>query len=201
MDYQIVGRRSLHHGFLHLEAITVEHETMDGGHQVVTREHVERGDAVAVVLYDVRRDEVLLLEQFRIGPVARGENPWLIEIVAGVVAPDEELADAARRECVEEAGYEPKRLQPLGYYYATPGASSERIHLFIGEVEKEKPCGSGGGRLEEQEDIRAFWVRRDEAMAMLEQGRIHSGAPMLGLLLAFGCRGRLGSAGVGAENC
>ncbi|RMG90803.1 MAG: NUDIX domain-containing protein [Zetaproteobacteria bacterium] len=200
MEYRIVGRKVLHRGFLHVEAITVEHDKMDGGCQRITREHVERGDAVAVVLYDACRDEVLLLEQFRIGPVARGENPWLIEIVAGVVAPDEGLVEAARRECVEEAGYEPQRLLPLGYYYATPGGSSERIHLFLGEVERGKPCGRGGGCLEEQEDIRTFWVAREEAMNLLDQGRIHSGAPMLGLLLAFGCRGRVDSVGVGVED-
>ena len=149
------------------------------------RENLERGDAVVVLLHDPLRDEVLLIEQFRIGPVPRNDNPWLIELVAGMLGPDEDPLDCARRECVEEAGYEPATLKPLASYYVSPGGSSERIFLYLSEVDAAKPVGAGGGLDSEHEDIRVFWVKRKEALAMVRDGRINSSGPMLALLLAF----------------
>jgi len=190
MHYHIKEQRPLHQGFFRLDAFTVEHDRFDGGRQTIVREHLERGDAVAILLYDPARDTVLFIEQFRIGPAVRGaiedEDAWLTEIVAGMVDEDEDPETCARRECVEEAGYAPETLQPLGSYYATPGGSSERIYLYMGEVNADKPCGSGGGLDEEHEDIRTRWVDRKQAMQWINEGRINSAPPLLALLLAFG---------------
>jgi len=190
MQYKFLDKRSLYNGFFQLDAFTVEHDRFDGGNQTIVREHLERGDAVAVLLYDSNRDAVLFIEQFRIGPAVRGnaveQDAWLIEIVAGMVDEGETPETCARRECVEEAGYVPETLQPLGNYYATPGGSSERIYLYLGEVDADKPCGSGGGLDEEHEDIRTLWVDREQAMQWVYKGRINSAPPMMALLLAFG---------------
>ncbi len=190
MHYELIDKRSLYNGFFRLDAFTVEHDRFDGGSQTIVREHLERGDAVAVLLYDPARDAVLFIEQFRIGPAVRrdaGEqDAWLIEIVAGMVDEGETPETCARRECVEEAGYAPETLQPLGNYYATPGGSSERIYLYMGEVDADKPCGRGGGLDEEHEDIRTLWVDREQAMQWVYEGRINSAPPMMALLLAFG---------------
>jgi len=194
MHYKLIAKQPLYRGFFKLDAYTVEHERFDGGHLTIRREHLERGDAVAVLLYDPDKDTVLLIEQFRIGPAVRGaieeKDAWLIEIVAGMVDKGEDPETCARRECIEEAGYEPEILQPLGSYYATPGGSSERIYLYKGEVDADKPCGSGGGLDEEHEDIRTQWVSRKQAMQWMNEGRINSAPPLLALLLAFGSTGR-----------
>ncbi len=188
MHYHIKGKRPLYRGFFRLDAYTVEHERFDGGTLSIVREHLERGDAVAVLLYDPDKDAVLLIEQFRIGPAARGEDPWLTEIVAGMLDAVEDPEACARRECIEEAGYAPETLKALGSYYSTPGGSSERIHLFMGEVAADHPCGSGGGVAAEHEDIRCRWVSRKQAMQWVYEGRINSAPPMLALLLAFSGR-------------
>jgi len=185
VDYRILEKCRPYDGFFKMDVIHAEHETFDGGTITIKRECMERGDAVVVVLYDRTRDKVLLLEQFRIGPTARQDNPWLIECVAGMLNTDEDPLDCARRECIEEAGYEPKSLKPLGSYYVSPGGSSERLLLYMGEVDSDKPVGKGGGLDSEHEDIRVFWVRREEALAMIHDGRINSSGPMLALLLAF----------------
>jgi len=190
MHYKFIDKHPLYAGFFKLDAYTVEHDRFDGGSQTIVREHLERGDAVAVLLYDPARDTVLFIEQFRIGPAVRGatenEDAWLMEIVAGMVDEGEAPETCARRECAEEAGYTPETLQPLGSYYATPGGSSERIYLYLGEVDADKPCGSGGGLDEEHEDIRIRWVARKQAMQWINEGRINSAPPLLALLLAFG---------------
>ncbi|GMR00453.1 MAG: ADP-ribose diphosphatase [Zetaproteobacteria bacterium] len=193
MHFQMKEKHPLYRGFFQLDAYTVEHDRFDGGKQTIVREHLERGDAVAVLLYDPARDDVLFIEQFRIGPAARGDveekDAWLIEIVAGMIDEGEDPEACARRECVEEAGYAPETLRPLGSYYSTPGGSSERIYLYLGEVDADKPCGSGGGLDKEHEDIRTRWVSRKQAMQWMTEGRINSAPPLLALLLAFGATG------------
>jgi ADP-ribose pyrophosphatase len=186
MQFRILDREPLYQGFFRLECYTVAHDRFDGGSLTVRREHLERGDAVAVLLVDRGRDEVLLIEQFRIGPAVHGDDPWLVEIVAGMLDAGEDPEACARRECVEEAGYEPARLQRLGEFYTTPGGSSERITLYLGEVDKARPAADGGGLDHEHEDIRVLWVPRAQAMAWVAEGRIRSGTPMLALLLASG---------------
>jgi ADP-ribose pyrophosphatase len=189
MEYSIREKKSLYQGFFRMDAYTVVHERFDGGEETIVREHLERGDAVAILLYDPTNDQVLLIEQFRIGPAVRNENPWLIEIVAGMIDAGEPAEAAATREAEEEAGYRPYSIRHLGRYYATPGGSSERIELYLGLVDSSRPDGDGGGMHHEQEDIRSFWIPRQEAMDWLASGRINSGAPMLALLLAFGSGG------------
>ncbi len=190
MQYKLLKKKLLYRGFFELDAYDVEHACFAGGSQHICREHLERGDAVAMLLYDPQCDEVLLIEQFRIGPAVRKDEAWLIEVVAGMVDAGEDPGEAARREAVEEAGYEPFRIEYLGRYYSTPGGSSERIDLYLGLVDKSRPVGDGGGISHEHEDIRPFWISRTEAMQWLENGKINSGAPMLALLLSFGTKGK-----------
>ncbi|MDQ6972894.1 MAG: NUDIX domain-containing protein [Mariprofundaceae bacterium] len=185
MKFTLLEQKVLHQGFFRFESCTVRHDTFAGGELEIVRENLERGDAVVVLLHDPRRDEVLLIEQFRIGPTARNDKPWLIEVVAGMLHPNEDPLECARRECIEEAGYEPTILNPLGSYYVSPGGCSERIFLYLGEVDASQPIGKGGGLDSEHEDIRVFWVKREEAIAMTHDGRINSSGPMLALLLAF----------------
>jgi len=189
MDYRIINKKRVYNGFFGMDEYTLEHDCFDGGSMQVRRENMERGDAAAILLYDPGCDEVLLLEQFRIGPAVRNENPWLTEIVAGMIDTGESAEQAVIREAQEEAGFAPSDVRFLGRYYTTPGACSERIDLFLGWVDKHNPVSAGGGCAEEHEDIRSFWVSRQAALQMLEEGKIASGAPMLALLLAFGCRG------------
>ncbi len=189
MKFRILNRSLLYQGFFRFEGFEVEHDKFDGGSLTIHREILERGDAVAALLYDKHYDEVLLIEQFRIGPAVRGDNAWMIEIVAGMVDEGETAESTVMRESVEEAGYEPSELSYLGKYYASPGGTSESLELYLGYVDKDRPVTDGGGLDDEHEDIRSFWVSRREAVAMVKDGRINSGAPMLAVLLAFGTAG------------
>ncbi|MDQ6975906.1 MAG: NUDIX domain-containing protein [Mariprofundaceae bacterium] len=184
-----MAEKSCYQGFLSVKRHTLEHDTFTGAPLRVERENMERGDGVAVLLFDQGSDSVLLLEQFRIGPAVRNDPAWLIEIVAGVAEPGEDPETTAKRECIEEAGYAPYRLDYLGQYYVSPGGPSERITLSLGWVDRQQPVNQGGGLAEEHEDIRCFWLPRKEAMDLMVQEKINSGAPMLALLLAFGSDG------------
>ncbi|MFQ5519493.1 MAG: NUDIX domain-containing protein, partial [Mariprofundus sp.] len=183
MDYRVVSKKRVYQGFFAMDEYLIEHDCFDGRRMQISRENMERGDAAAILLYDPDTDEVLLLEQFRVGPAVRHENPWLIEIVAGIIDAGESAEQAVIREAREESGFVPSRVSFLGRYYTTPGACSGRIDLFLGLVDKNHPAGEGGGCAEEHEDIRSYWVSRRQALQMLQEGKIGSGAPMLALLL------------------
>ena len=67
----------------------------------------------AVLPYDPRRDEVVLIRQFRAGAYVAGRHPWTWEIVAGIIEDGESPEDLVRREAVEEAGArDPRRDRP-----------------------------------------------------------------------------------------
>jgi len=196
MHYTITQRSRCYQGWFTVDAFEITHDRFDGGTMAVRRELLERGNSVGVLLTDPARDSVLLLEQFRIGPMARDAEPWLIEIVAGMIDEGETAEQAAQREALEEAGYAPKRLRALGAprWYPSPGACSEQITLFVAEVDSSKPQRNQLGMQDEGEDIRRRWVTRSDAMAMVTDGRINSALPIMALLLAFGnslIRGKL----------
>ena len=194
MDYKIVKKDTLYQGFFKYEGFEVEHDTFKGGSLSIERELLERGDAVAIILYDKQYDEVLLIEQFRIAPAVRDENAWMIEVVAGMLDEGEDKVQCAIRESIEEAGYEPFDIQFLGKTYASPGGTSECLYMYLGYVDKDKPVSEGGGLDEEHEDIRSFWVSREEAVQMAQDGRINSSVPMLAVMLAFGTKGMVDEA-------
>ncbi len=188
MKHAVTRREQCYRGWFSVDAYEITHDRFDGGSLSVRREVLERGDSVGVLLYDPAVHQVLLLEQFRVGPMVRGADPWLTEIVAGMIDAGETPEEAARREALEEAGYEVRALRPLGAprWYPSPGACSEQITLFLAEVARDRPQREQLGIAGEGEDIRRRWVAISEAMAMVADGRINSALPIIALLLAFG---------------
>ena len=91
------------------------------------RELFERGDAAVVLPYDPLREEIVLVEQFRLGALERAGDPWLLEPVAGIIEPGEAPPAVARREAAEEAGLELLDLVPIGSYFPSPGAQQRAL--------------------------------------------------------------------------
>jgi ADP-ribose pyrophosphatase len=125
-----------------------------------------RGTAVSVLPYDPVNDQIVLIEQFRIGAYGTGQHPWLTEIVAGRAEPGEELDDVARRETLEETGCTLRALEFHCTYLANPACSTEIMHLYFGEV-TASDVGGLHGLDHEDEDIRVFVVPADEAINWL----------------------------------
>lgn len=171
-DVQLIAKDRVFQGYFAMDRYRVRHRTFDGGWTGdITREIFERGHATVVILYDPVRDEIALIEQFRIGAYAAGEYPWLVECVAGIIDPGETAEQVALREAEEEAGVAPDAIVHIGKYIITPGGSTETVELFCARVDTSRIEGLHG--LEhEGEDIRAFTVSVDEAYAMVKQGRI-----------------------------
>ncbi len=85
-DVELIERRCLHQGFFRLDEVHLRHRRFEGGWSGrVVREVHERHAAVGVLLYDVERDSVALVEQIRAGALNDRVSPWKLEIVAGLV--------------------------------------------------------------------------------------------------------------------
>ncbi|GAA3546596.1 ADP-ribose diphosphatase [Zobellella aerophila] len=180
-DIQIVAQEIAYQGFFRMLRLRLKHRLFAGGwSQVLTRELFERGHAVAVLPYDPVRDEVVLIEQFRVGAIEHTASPWLLEIVAGIVEPGESEEEVARREAEEEAGLTITTLTRALSYLSSPGGCSERISLFVGEVDAAQTV-SHAGLASEGEDIRVLRVSRAQAMAWLQAEKIDNAASVIAL--------------------
>ncbi|HOW76490.1 MAG TPA: NUDIX domain-containing protein [Candidatus Competibacteraceae bacterium] len=184
MNYQftVLEKTIGYDGFFRMEKYRLRHELFRGSWSPdITRECLERGHAVAVLLYDPDQDQVVLLEQFRVGALEFPGGPWLLEIVAGIMDdPTETAEEVARRETAEEAGCELLDLLPICHYLVSPGGASESITLFCGRVDASEISGLSG-LAEEHEDIQLHVVSRTEALDLLQAGRINSAAPIIAL--------------------
>lgn len=173
-DAEILDLETVWKGFFRIDRLRLRHRLFAGGWgQPITREVFERGHAAALLPYDPVRDEVVLIEQFRTGALAAGAEPWLVEIVAGIIEKGETAEDVVRRETVEEAGCEVTEVVPIMDVFTTPGGSSERIAIFIGRVDAQ---GVGGvhGLTDEGEDIRVFTESLDAALERMASGGINN---------------------------
>jgi len=176
---EVIARETVYQGFFRMESLRLRHETFAGGMSAeMTREVMERGHAVAVLLYDPDRDEVVMIEQFRPGPLVAGWEPWMLEVVAGIVEDGETPEEVARREAVEEAGIAVIELEPILRYVPTPGVCSETILLYVGRVNAE---GAGGihGLDEENEDIRAVVMPADELTRLAAAGALTNATTLI----------------------
>lgn len=183
-DLDVLARRQVFQGYFRMEEWRIRHRLFAGGwSNEITRECLERGHAVAVLPYDPVRDEVVLIEQFRVGAAAsapspnwggQAPSPWLIEIVAGIVEDGEHPDAVAARETMEECGCDLLALKPITSYLVTPGCSSETIGLYLGRVDASK-AGGIHGLDHENEDIRVFTVPAEDAFRMVADGTINNG--------------------------
>lgn len=181
-DYEIVKREVLYQGVFRLVRLHIRHRLFNGNWSpVFTRELLERTSAVSVLPYDPLLDRVILIEQFRPGALKTLENPWLIEIVAGVISSPNETPEAvAIREAQEEAGCNIQALYPIFDFLVSPGGTDEYLNAYIGKVDATHVQGTYG-LAHEHEDIRVLNLSTDDAFAMVRHGRIKTVPAILSL--------------------
>lgn len=171
MTATIQGTETLSDGHYKLERVTVEQVRRDGARQTIRREVLRPGDGAAVLPIDPGRGTVLLVRQLRAPAMVNGDGPELLEAIAGMVdgkAPE----DAVREEAEQEAGLRLHALHPLHRLYPSPGASAERLHLFLAEYSPADRTGPGGGLASEGESIEVVELPLADAAAMLRRGEI-----------------------------
>lgn len=180
-DVKLLNQRDLYKGFFRMTEYRFKHRLFEGGwSEEVKREVFERGNAGVLLAYDPKRDEVVLIEQIRIPAYETSETPWLLEVIAGMVEQGESPEDVVRREAQEEAGVIVGRCEPIVSYLSSPGGTSERMHVYVGEVDATTAKGIHGLACE-NEDIRVHVVSREQAYLWVEEGVIDNAASVIAL--------------------
>jgi ADP-ribose pyrophosphatase len=180
-EIEILDKACVFDGYFRIDRYRLRHTLHEGGmSREIVREVFERGHAVGILPFDPGRDEVVMIEQFRIGAYAAGAEPWLTEIVAGIIEQGESAEHVARREITEEAGLKVGELWPMVRYLVSPGGTSEKVELFLGRVDARGAEGVHGLDHEE-EDIRVFPLPYAEAAAMVEEGKIGNAMTLIAL--------------------
>ena len=159
----------LSHKRYKLSEYDIDYRRNDGTWQRQNREIFDRKHAAAVLPIDPKRGTVILVKQFRLPAFLTGHKKPLVEVIAGAL--DNDAPDVcARREAMEEAGVEVSNLKEVFNCFMSPGAITERIHLFVGTYTTR--AGKGGGLHDEGEDIEVLEMSLSDAMAMTRNGEI-----------------------------
>jgi len=188
---EVIARERCFNGFLRLVRYRFRHSLFIGGwSQTIERERIERLNAVAAILYDALRDQIVMVEQFRIGALEHGRCAWTLEPVGGVLHHGENAHEAVKREAMEEAGLEIQALEHIATYHVSPGTSADRVRLFCGRVDAGKAVGIHGVT-EEGEETRVKVIDAEQAISGVSSGRIDASTAIIGTQWLALNRGRL----------
>lgn len=180
-DMEIVQDKIVWNGFFKMHELHIKHRKFDGNWTPqLNRELFHRGRAAAAVVYDPKLHAIGLIEQFRVGAIDSELSPWCLEVVAGVVEPDESIDDLIKRELKEEAGIHEAELIPISTYYSSPGGCNEKIHLYCALADLNAAEGNFGLDAE-HEDIYFHVFPADDVFRDMLQGRTNNAATLIGL--------------------
>jgi len=141
------------------------------------RDVIRHNGSVVILALDTsksKKDPWIVMErQYR-----HAANQYLWELPAGKVDPGEEPLAGAKRELIEETGYQAKKWRPLVEYYASPGFLGESMKVFVAEG-----LQAGDARPEEDEEIELRLVKLKDVLKMIDKGAIQDGKTLTSVLL------------------
>lgn len=164
MDKPIVPReiKTIYKG----KIFTVQVETLDLPKGGEMKAEVIRHPGSVVIIPVTDAGEVILVRQYR-APLGR----WAWELPAGSLKPGEDVEKAAVRECHEEIGLVPSRIERLGAFYPTPGYCDEEMNFYRATGLRE-PHDHETAQPDEDEDIETKAFSRDAIGKMIAAGEV-----------------------------
>ena len=168
---RIKSERLLSDNYAKVTSTTFEWRRSDGSWQQQTRDVFDRGNAAALLPYNLRQRTVVLIRQFRYPAYVNGYDKLMIEAAAGLL--DDETPEVRiRAEAEEEIGYRLHDVKKIFEVFMSPGAVTEKLHFFVAAYEPDMRVGHGGGLAHEGEDIEVLELGFDDALAMIADGHI-----------------------------
>jgi GDP-mannose pyrophosphatase NudK len=162
-----------------LKKTTLDIRRQDGSWQTVARETYDRGNGAAILLFNRAQKTVLLTRQFRFPAFVNGcEDGMLIEVCAGILESDDPES-AIRRETEEETGYHLGPVTKLFTAYMSPGSVTEKLHFFAATYSPAQRKSAGGGVVDHGEEIELVELGLDQALEMIETGKIQDGKTIM----------------------
>ena len=180
--FDLIHREALFQGYYRVDRFHIR-QKLDNGEwsNVFSREVFDANkNASTILLFDPGQDKVIMIEEFRAGPMAKGDEPFLIEVVAGAIDPGETPETTARREALEEAGCEVTDIQKIFAYYPCPGCVGEHVTVFVGRT-KAPEAGKMMGLAHEGEHIRVLVLDAMKAISLLYEGKLRDAATIISM--------------------
>ena len=176
-NIEVIKNELLSDNWFMLRNYTYDIAKKDGTKVRHKREVYDRGNGATILLYNRKKQTVLLVKQFRIPSYVNGNaNGMLIETCAGLLDNDSP-EDCIRKEAIEETGYQVGDVEKLFELYMSPGGVTEVIHFFAAEYDEQSRANDGGGV--EDEDIEVLEVPFERALAMIKSGEIKDGKAVI----------------------
>ncbi|MGC9100300.1 MAG: NUDIX hydrolase [Caldisericum sp.] len=165
--------------------------------QVIRKEVAFKGRLLSIILKEVKnRDGSIWLREVVtyggnasfIVPFYKGKfifvkqfrptlEDFILEFPAGRIEEGETPFDCARRELEEETGFIPKNLSFVYEFYPSPGFVDEKLYMFYADDFEQ-----GKKNLDLGEDVSITFIEKNEALKLLDSGKIIDGKTILGLL-------------------
>ncbi len=142
------------------------------GGRIYERQIVRHPGAVVIVAVN-GEGKVIYERQFRFTT-----GGYIVELPAGTLEPNEYPLETARRELVEETGYEARRWEKVAEFYLAPGYSTEYMHLFIA-----RELVFIGRNPDEDEDIEVMLLDVEQIRNFLKEGKFKDAKTILGTLM------------------
>lgn len=183
MEYEIIKKDRLFSEFFKIDRVEIKHDNFrDDRQSLVRRYHLQRPEAVAVILENSTTGNLILVEQFRYSSIKLSSgNGWALEIIAGLIDAGETPLRCAIRETHEETGYRVRELEFITTYFASIGISDELVHLYYGKVTSSDKTAEGGGLAHEHEDLAVREISRQKLTEGIRTGEINDAKTIIGI--------------------
>lgn len=180
-NYKIINIEQKFKSFLKVTGIKLKQKLPNGEwSKEFNRELIERGHAAAALIRDPNTDTLLFTKQLRVGAL-KESNPYIIELVAGMIDDTENPEKTVIRESEEETGVtDLKNIEFISTYFPSPGACSEKVSLFYAEADLSN-VNKWGGCPSENEVIEVITIKTDEAFVWLKEGKLNTSINQISL--------------------
>lgn len=177
LNIHVIKDKILSENYFLLRNMTYELTRRDGSIVRHKREVYDRGNGATVLLYNRKKQSVVLVRQFRVATWVNGnQDGMLIETCAGLLDNDEPEV-CIRKEAIEETGYQVGEARKVFELYMSPGGVTELIHFFIAEYSEAQRASSGGGV--DDEAIEVLELPFAQALRMVTDGEIQDGKAVI----------------------
>jgi ADP-ribose pyrophosphatase len=166
-------RRTVYQG--RIFRVELDRVRLPSGHTVAME--IVRHPWSVVLLPTPSAHEIILIRQYR---YAIDRSIW--ELPAGTLAPGEDPAAGAARECEEETGLVPGRVERLAALYPTPGFCDE-VMIFFHCSELHAPAADSTVKKDDDEDLEPRTFTLQEAHDLVARGEIVDMKTVAGLRL------------------
>ena len=179
---EIIEEKTVYSGWMKVIQARLRRQKFDGSMSDEWKyEKMERGNAVAALIFNRDTQKIVLVNQFRY-PTCQHGTGWITEVVAGMITENEDPQETVKRELIEESGYQTEKLEHIGGFYVSPGGTTERIILYYAEVRDRDKIEPGGGLEQENENVQILEYSLEESIRMLDNGEFNDAKTIIALL-------------------